>query len=259
MSKAIGCKLLFSIGLIALLHCAQADDDLPPVYPQPRILGGANANERQFPYQISLHWGGAHVCGGSIISPSYIVTAAHCLARGYMTLPPSYISIRAGSRLANKGGQLRQAEWTYIHPDYNPFGNDIGVVKLSKPLEFNENVRAIPLASEDPPTGAPVVISGWGRTSNNGTVVNQLQYTTLTALTSSDCRRRLVAIPDSIICFEHSLGHGACRGDSGGPAVYQDQLVGIANSVVRNCGSANPDTYTSAAYHAEWVRENTQG
>ncbi|XP_073833445.1 serine protease SP24D-like isoform X2 [Musca autumnalis] len=250
-------KNIFLIAVIFLLPHSHADE-VQRFYPQPRILGGANAREGQFPHQVSLKWDGRHVCGGSIISPSYIVTAAHCLSQGYVNVPVKYISIRAGSTIANEGGQVRQAEWSYVHPDYNLFGNDIGLVKLSEPLEFNENVKAIPLAKQDPPTGVPVIISGWGRTRNDGAVVKMLQYTTLTALSSSDCRQRMAGVPDSAFCLDHSIGHGACRGDSGGPAVYNGELVGVANSVVRSCGSANPDSYASVAYYADWLRENTQ-
>lgn len=65
------------------------DDDFVPVtqqpliyYPQPRIVKGNNALENQFSHQISLRVNGRHICGGSIISPNYIVTAAHCVTSG---------------------------------------------------------------------------------------------------------------------------------------------------------------------------------
>lgn len=51
-------------------------------YPQPRIVGGSNANNGQFPHQISLRIGESHICGGSIISQNYVVTAAHCVTTG---------------------------------------------------------------------------------------------------------------------------------------------------------------------------------
>lgn len=58
-------------------------------FPQPRIVGGQNAKNNQFPYQISLRLNNFHTCGGSIISKNYIITAAHCVTtiyRGTVTL-----------------------------------------------------------------------------------------------------------------------------------------------------------------------------
>uniref|UniRef100_A0A1I8MFE3 Uncharacterized protein n=1 Tax=Musca domestica TaxID=7370 RepID=A0A1I8MFE3_MUSDO len=259
MSSKLGIGKRLLLAIIVLWNYCEAEN-IRPFYPQGRIVGGTAASEGQFPYQVSLRWGGAHVCGGSIVSASYIVTAAHCLTLGTaeQKLPASLISIRAGSRFYDRGGQVVQAVETTVHPDYQDFDNDIGLVKLSLPLEFNARVKAIPLASQEPPTGVPVVTSGWGRTSSNGTVVKLLRYNTLTALTSLDCSRRLPAIPESVICLAHSAGNGVCNGDSGGPAVYNNQLVGVTNYMVRTCGSTKPDAYASVAYFAEWIRENSR-
>lgn len=75
----LGKRLLLAI--IILWNYCEAEN-VRQFYPQGRIVGGTAAREGQFPYQVSLRWGGAHVCGGSIVSASYIVTAAHCLTLG---------------------------------------------------------------------------------------------------------------------------------------------------------------------------------
>ncbi|XP_061398825.1 serine protease SP24D-like [Musca vetustissima] len=228
--------------------------NVQPFHPEGRIVGGAVARDGQFPYQVSVRWGGAHVCGGSIISETFVVTAAHCLTMG----TPEQ-NVRAGSRFIFYGGQVRQAAETYVHADYKDFDNDIGLIQLSEPLLFNTRVNAVPLATHEPPSGVPVVTSGWGRTSSNGTVVNALRYNTLMALTSLDCSRRLPAIPESVICLAHSQGNGVCDGDSGGPAVYNGELVGVTNYMVRSCGTTNPDAYASVAFFRNWLQERIRG
>lgn len=61
---------------------SQTTTELPLVYPQPRIVGGNSASEGQFPHQVLLRIGNNGMCGGSIISENYVVTAAHCVTSG---------------------------------------------------------------------------------------------------------------------------------------------------------------------------------
>ncbi|XP_073833446.1 chymotrypsin-1-like [Musca autumnalis] len=249
------CKTSLFFLLIALC-CAEAAKP-NSLYPQSRILGGATASEGQFPYQVSLRWGGVHVGGGSIISPTYIVTAAHCLAQGQppKAFSPDYISIRAGSRQHEKGGQVIQAAELKIHPNYDKSHSDIALVKLSRPLEFNSNVQAIALAQHEPPTGVPVIASGWGFTKNGGSTPKYLQYNIFVARRHADCGR---ATDVSVLCLARSLGQGICMGDSGGPAVYNSDLVGVANYGVDGCGSRYADGFASVAYQYNWLISNSR-
>ncbi|XP_073833451.1 serine protease SP24D-like [Musca autumnalis] len=246
-------SLLF--GLFLTPWCSAANKTRQ-FHPQSRIVGGATASEGQFPHQVSLRWGGSHVCGGSIISSTYIVTAAHCVTRGTppKAFPPNYISIRAGSRNRDAGGQVIDGAELKVHPDYDRFDNDIALVKLSKPLKFNEHVKAIDLVQHEPPTGVPVLASGWGLTKNGGSTSKYLQYNTLTARRNADCGN---STPDSVICLTHGAGNGVCSGDSGGPATYKNTLVGVANYVVNGCGSTFADGFSSVAYHYKWLKSNS--
>lgn len=172
------------------------------------------------------------------------------------SLPNSYLSVRAGSRLRDSGGQVVGVSEVIMHPLYKSFNNDIALLKLAHPLQFNDRVKPIALAKHDPATGVPVITSGWGRTKNGGSTAKVLQYNTLMALTNADCNRRIPAVPESVICLAHTSDNGVCNGDSGGPAVYNNQLIGVTNYVVGGCGSTNPDGYASIAYHINWLRDN---
>uniref|UniRef100_A0A1I8NZT7 Peptidase S1 domain-containing protein n=1 Tax=Stomoxys calcitrans TaxID=35570 RepID=A0A1I8NZT7_STOCA len=237
----------------AKMHLDTNSTPFPPLFPQGRIVNGNSANERQFPYQVSLRYHGYHICGGSILSQNYVVTAAHCVKNN----PAWTLTIRAGSRLVNSGGQVVRVSEVKIHPSYRNFGNDIALLKLSQPVKFNDTVKAIALARKAPPSGAAVLTSGWGRLGKSiPNTPRVLQYTILNALTNGECKRRLLFVEPNILCLAHPAGKGVCSGDSGGPAVYKNELVGVTNYVVAGCASAYPDGYANVAYHYNWLKSN---
>ncbi|XP_013110305.1 serine protease SP24D [Stomoxys calcitrans] len=226
---------------------------------QGRIVGGQNAILGQFPYQVSVQVVDMHVCGGAIISNDYVVTAAHCVYHGdpLQLIPNFLVDVRAGSILHDADGQRVGVAEIKPHPEFHGHTNDIALLKLSRPLEFNENVRAIGLATEEPRSGSQLSITGWGRLSENGIVPGILQHTTLFALAHEQCQT-LAAIPPHVMCVLHNDGEGACDGDSGSPAVLNNQLVGVAIFVKGKCGTLGPDGYASVPHYRQWLIDNSR-
>uniref|UniRef100_A0A1I8N1A5 Uncharacterized protein n=1 Tax=Musca domestica TaxID=7370 RepID=A0A1I8N1A5_MUSDO len=253
-------KMLLLLPVLLLCAVKGASISVKKYFPQSRIVGGATASVGQFPHQVSLKFLNSHNCGGSIISSTYIVTAAHCIALGKppVEIPPQFLTVRAGSRHVDRGGQLVRVAEVKMHPLYDGSDNDIAVLRLAQTLRFNSQVKAIALAKRDPPTGVPILTSGWGLTRNGGNTTTYLQYTTLMAVKNEDCNRLTYGgVHESILCLAHNINNGVCKGDSGGPAVYKNQLVGVTNYVVGGCGSYNPDGFASVAYYRDWLRNNT--
>lgn len=91
-----------------------------------------------------MHYGN-HICGGSIINPTTIVTAAHCII-----LPIISLTIRAGSSNRLNGGQVIPITISFIHPLYNSITreNDIAIMKLVQPLVFGSGVQPINIPSQ---------------------------------------------------------------------------------------------------------------
>ncbi|KAI8034176.1 hypothetical protein M5D96_013027 [Drosophila gunungcola] len=191
---------------------------------EPWIVGGTNAKDGQFPHQISLRLRGEHNCGGVIVSFTHVITAAHWLKDGdavsdvkYLlkfTLQPilrrdpaELFTIKAGSLLLSGGGVVVPVATVTVHPNYSRQGPDLAVLRLQSALTFDPNTAAIQQASEDPPDGVTVYISGWGQTSQNG------------------------PISDSLLFVQ----------DSGGPATYKGKVVGLASLLCGGCGRAAPD------------------
>ncbi|OXU21822.1 hypothetical protein TSAR_003377 [Trichomalopsis sarcophagae] len=114
--------------------------------------------------QVSLQKDGSHFCGGSILNEIYVVTAAHCVRKS----SPSAISIVVGTLEYRKPGQIRQGVKITMHEGFSPpnsFTNDVALIKISHPFEFNKLVQPVTLPDSHTKidTNSTAVVSGWGR------------------------------------------------------------------------------------------------
>jgi secreted trypsin-like serine protease len=102
-----------------------------------RIVGGENAASATWGWAVSISIGGSYLCGGSIISSSWVITAAHCVYGGYTA---SQITIYAGSNLPWSGTQSSTGANLFIHPSYNPstYVNDLALLELTTPLTMSD-------------------------------------------------------------------------------------------------------------------------
>lgn len=235
---------------------------LSGAHPTSRIVGGVDAVEGQFPHQISLRRNGSHICGGSIISRNYILTAAHCVGvedeNGvYHVYDPNLFTIRAGSTHRLMGGVVKQVVHIKVHENYGNFINDVALLKLDSSLVYSQNIQPIPLATSEVPVGSNVIVSGWGRLKTGGDIPVKLQWNTLESISKLKCLTSIFMSSDALICLAHQEGNGACNGDSGGPATFNDELVGVAGFVVGGCGTKNPDGYAKVYYHVNWIKEHS--
>lgn len=239
----------------------------------PRIVGGTDAEEKEFPYQVSLQlkglFGAGHYCGGSIIAPNVILTAGHCVTE--VPLPPlTHVEVFAGIvSLSNHGANVQQSKVvaSYVNPNYNGGvnPNDIALHVLETPLEFNDYVQpiALPQAGAEP-TG-DTILSGWGSTSNTQTphYPDHLQKATLPIVDFKSCGDKLGASPlneASNICTGPIDGElSACSGDSGGPLVQdvdgQRTIVGIVSWGEIPCGKGYPSVYTKVSNFIDFIQQ----
>lgn len=163
------------------------------------------------------------------------------------------MSIRAGSLDRFSGGVLINVKEVQVHENYTSFWNDVALLHLERPLIFSSQIQAIPLATDETPAGSPVIVSGWGRLVTGGDVPRTLQWNTLSAITKRSCGLSIGVYRDNMLCLAHESGNGACNGDSGGPAILNGEIVGIAGFVVGGCGSSSPDGYAKVFYHRDWI------
>lgn len=98
-----------------------------------KIVGGTRAAPGEFPYMASIRYLGHHCCGGAIIGPRHILTAAHCF-RGFIPHMSSLYSVATGS-VSSSGGNIHTCNKVILHPHYHVnsphWANDIAIVKVS--------------------------------------------------------------------------------------------------------------------------------
>lgn len=150
-----------------------------------------------------------------------------------------------------------------IHPDYNPyeFTNDIAVVILAEDIEFNEKVQPIKVSTSPVPDNEKVTSAGWGYTTYNGEISNDLHWMSQTVVNAEECAE---ASPGETItgkiCALDTAGNGqsVCFGDTGGPLVdSNDELVGVVTMNV-HCNPNKPDFFTNIYLAKSWIEANTR-
>ncbi|XP_030376386.1 chymotrypsin-1-like [Scaptodrosophila lebanonensis] len=223
-----------------------------------RIVGGQPAHAFQAPFMVSLQQEGTHVCGGSILTERWILTAAHCVKHKDITIlagTPN-LSIKSGAKVFN-------VQRVVVHCNYNypQYANDIALIFTKEVMKYSLRIRPIPFIADFVPDGASLKLTGWGALDYNPyadfpTAPTKLQSLSFRSVPYHKCNH-LWKDADGVdignICAFNRLGKGACHGDSGGPLVYNGNLVGVA-SFVMPCATGVPDVFASVGYHYDFIR-----
>lgn len=229
----------------------------------PRIVGGNNTFPGEYPYQVSLQkqglFGRSHICGGSVIDEHHVLTAAHCLkgqsaSSMYVVVGEYDLSETSGNEQVIAAGELIIHE----HYDGDTFTNDVGIIRLVPSITFSDSIDvvALPAQMELVPAGTECVTTGWGTTSEGGSISDILKQVYVPVVSDADCRAAygITDIADHMLCAGvPEGGKDACQGDSGGPFVCNGAQHGITSW---GYGCARPDypgVYTEVAYFVDWI------
>ncbi|XP_044866249.1 serine protease 27-like [Mauremys mutica] len=267
-----GSPLAVLLLVLPLLEGAEQNPG-PPGFS--RIMGGQDAKKGKWPWQVSVQEDGAHICGGSLISAQWVVSAAHCFNP---SLPNAVYSMKLGEyQLSNPSTQSSSRVSRIVrHPDYkeNTLVADIALVQLTEPVTFTDTIRpvSLPGSSTQFPAGEKCWVTGWGNTGSGckGTLPppQTLQEVQVPLVDVSTCRAHYGEcshlIKDDMLCAGSvGVSRDSCPGDSGGPLVCGSNflLVGIVsggNDYI-TCQVPVPGLYVRVSAYANWIQEVTDG
>ncbi|XP_030774717.1 transmembrane protease serine 4 isoform X3 [Rhinopithecus roxellana] len=211
-------------GSLVSLHCLACGESLKT----PRVVGGEEASVDSWPWQVSIQYDKQHVCGGSILDPHWVLTAAHCFRKHTNVFN---WKVRAGSDKLGSFPSLAVAKIIII--EFNPMypkDNDIALMKLQLPLTFSGKMSDILLQAS-------------------------VQVIDSTRCNADDAYQGEVT--EKMVCAGIPEGGvDTCQGDSGGPLMYQSdqwQVVGIVSWGYGCGGPSTPGVYTKVSAYLNWI------
>uniref|UniRef100_A0A5F9CJL1 Peptidase S1 domain-containing protein n=1 Tax=Oryctolagus cuniculus TaxID=9986 RepID=A0A5F9CJL1_RABIT len=232
-----------------------------------KIVGGAPAPERRWPWQVSLQVHDRHICGGSLITSRFILTAAHCISSDQK------YSVRMGDKMlvsSSPNAVVVPVRDVVIHQNFSfrTLTHDIALALLAFSVNFSSYIQPVclPEKSVEVKTGTPCWVTGWGRLSERDAGPSFLGPLEQDIVLYEDCNAKFQKVfgssrdyvGEGVICSYRPQRHSPCQGDSGGPLVCEIRKtwfqVGIVSWGV-NCGAAPvPAVYTQVSEYREWIK-----
>ncbi|GLF94673.1 trypsin-like serine protease [Streptomyces yaizuensis] len=259
-------KSIRAQGATAQIRPTPGDDRRAASAPSARIIGGKTTAIATAPWMAQLYfndrYGDLYSCGGAVVAPTKIVTAAHCVdgiawktagavVTGADRTPTLTGRVdQAGRPILNlRGGELRGVARQWQHAKYDDYSlnNDVAVLTLEAPVKAKPLPVMRPTDTGLYKAGTDGKVYGWGLTGSgaNARGSEMLKVADADAQSDTNCRKAYGSdfIAGTMYCAgraptgKDSTSETTCNGDSGGPLVAGGRLVGIVSWGDRNCSA----------------------
>ncbi|XP_056096439.1 acrosin-like [Rhinichthys klamathensis goyatoka] len=235
-----------------------------------RIAGGHSALKGAWPWQVSIQRMSRHICGGSIISHRWIITASHCFRNSNNYKLQVVAGVNSRSK-REKGVQYRSVQQVILHEKFNRsyFENDVALLHLHRSLHFTNHVQPLCMIEDEMDekqlSFGSCYITGWGSSVLQGMLVDTLQEAEVELIDTGICNQRSWYnghVNDNMICAGFDKGGvDTCQGDSGGPLQCYSQdmkrfyLYGVTSHGADCALPKKPGIYTRASRYTVWLSE----
>ncbi|GAA1008352.1 serine protease [Streptomyces sp. F-3] len=235
-----------AVAATALLTAPSSVAASSATVPRP-VIGGTPTTTDEYPFVMQLTDAfGRQFCGGTLVTSTKVVTAAHCVARA---VPGGVRVVGGRTFLDGTDGTVSEVSRIWVDPGYlgATGGGDVAVLTLSTPMPYAVAKYVSPADTDVYTPGTTARVLGWGTTAVNGPSSNQLRTATVPITSDAECQNAYGSdfVASDMVCAGHpSGGVDTCQGDSGGPLLVGGVLAGITSWGIGCAEPGYPGVYT---------------